>query len=158
MAMRLPDGGGSVPRPLAAVLDGSTPPGVLSWPAERPVDDALAAARDSGWSGAVLDLEGAADKAEFMERCARALRLPHWFGRNWDALADCLTDLSWCPAEGGRLLVLTGWQGYAAAVPEEWRVFEGVLADAVGYWRETDTGLTVIMARGPARRGRQGAL
>ncbi|KIZ17506.1 hypothetical protein SNA_13475 [Streptomyces natalensis ATCC 27448] len=138
---------------MAAVLDGSTPPGVLTWPADRPVADALAAARDAGWSGAALDLEGALDKAEFMERCARALRLPQWFGRNWDALADCLTDLSWCPAVGGRLLVLTGWQGYASAVPEEWSVFEEVLADAVGHWRGTDTGLVVIMARGAARRG-----
>ncbi|MFJ9417383.1 MULTISPECIES: barstar family protein [unclassified Streptomyces] len=144
---------GSVPRPLAAVLDGSTPPGVLPWPGDRPLSDALAAARDAGWSTATLDLEGAVDKAEFMDRCARSLRLPQWFGRNWDALADCLTDLSWCPADGGRLLALTGWQGYAAAVPEDWSVVEGVLADAVGYWRGTDTGLAVIMARGRARPG-----
>ncbi|UQA96542.1 barstar family protein [Streptomyces halobius] len=143
----------SVPRPLAAVLDGSTPPGVLPWPADRPVTDALAAARDAGWSGAALDLEGTVDKAEFMERCARALRLPQWFGRNWDALADCLTDLSWCPAEGGRLLVVSGWQGYAAAVPDDWSVVEKVLADAVGYWRDKDTGLAVIMARQRARSG-----
>ncbi|GES34253.1 barstar family protein [Streptomyces angustmyceticus] len=144
---------GSVPRPLAAVLDGSTPAGVLPWPAERSVAQALAAARDAGWTGASLDLEGVADKAAFMDRCARALRLPDWFGRNWDALADCLTDLSWCPAGRGRLLVVTGWQGYAAAAPDEWSVVEGVLADAVGYWRDTDTGLAVIMARGRDRQG-----
>ncbi|MFF8898627.1 barstar family protein [Streptomyces lydicus] len=144
-----------VPRPLVAVLDGSTPPGVLTWPAGRPVADALAAARDAGWTGAVLELADVADKAAFMERCARALRLPEWFGRNWDALADCLTDLSWCPADRGRLLVVTGWQGYAAAAPDEWSVVESVLADAVGHWRDTDTGLAVIMARGRPRKGEQ---
>ncbi|MGW5937197.1 barstar family protein [Streptomyces celluloflavus] len=144
---------GSVPRPLAAVLDGSTPPGVLPWPADRPVEEALAAAREAGWSGAVLDLAGVADKAEFMARCAGSLRLPDWFGRNWDALADCLTDLSWCPATGGWLLVVTGWQGYASAAPDDWSVVEGVLADAVGYWRGTATGLAVIMVRGRAGHG-----
>ncbi|MFE2158493.1 barstar family protein [Streptomyces lydicus] len=144
-----------VPRPLVAVLDGSTPPGVLTWPADRPVADALAAARDAGWTGAVLELADVADKAAFMERCARALRLPEWFGRNWDALADCLTDLSWCPADRGWLLVVTGWQGYAAAAPDEWSVVESVLADAVGHWRDTDTGLAVIMARGRPRKGEQ---
>ncbi|MFI9357897.1 barstar family protein [Streptomyces lydicus] len=144
-----------VPRPLMAVLDGSTPPGVLTWPADRPVADALAAARDAGWTGAVLELADVADKAAFMERCARALRLPEWFGRNWDALADCLTDLSWCPADRGRLLVVTGWQGYAAAAPDEWSVVESVLADAVGHWRGTGTGLAVIMARGRPRKGEQ---
>lgn len=29
-----------------------------------------------------------------------ALQFPDWFGRNWDALEDCLTDLSWCQADG----------------------------------------------------------
>ncbi|BDM68608.1 hypothetical protein HEK616_20950 [Streptomyces nigrescens] len=142
----------AVPRPLAAVLDGRTPPGVLPWPADRPVAEALAAAREAGWTGAVLDLEGVADKAAFMDRCAGALRLPGWFGRNWDALADCLTDLSWCPADRGRLLALTGWQGYAAAVPEDWAVVESVLADAVGFWRDSGTGLAVVLARGRGRR------
>ncbi|MFG2891468.1 barstar family protein [Streptomyces sp. NPDC048248] len=144
---------GSVPRPLAAVLDGSTPAGVLPWPPDRAVSDALCAARDAGWSGATLDLEGVLDKDGFMARCARSLRLPDWFGRNWDALADCLTDLSWCPTDRGRLLVMTGWQGYAAAAPEDWSIVEGVLADAVGYWRGTDTALAVIMARGRPTQG-----
>ncbi|MCK7625979.1 barstar family protein [Streptomyces sp. RS10V-4] len=142
-----------VPAALAAVLDGRTPAGVLPWPADRPVADALAAARDAGWTGAALGLEGVADKAGFMDACTAALDLPGYFGRNWDALADCLTDLSWLPPARGRLLVVTGWQGYAAAVPEEWAVVEEVLADAVAYWRDSATALALIMAGG---RGRQG--
>ncbi|GCD39121.1 hypothetical protein OEIGOIKO_06950 [Streptomyces chrestomyceticus JCM 4735] len=136
------------PRPLAAVLDGSTPPGVVPWPHDRPAYEALDAARAVGWHGALLDLEGVTDKAEFMDRCAKALRLPDWFGRNWDALADCLTDLSWCPADRGRVLVVCGWQQYASAAPDDWSVAEEVIADAVGFWRDTDTGLVVVMARG----------
>ncbi|MFE7317684.1 barstar family protein [Streptomyces sp. NPDC057555] len=143
-----------VPPALAAVLDGRTPAGVLPWPADRPVADALAAAGDAGWNAAALDLADVGDKAAFMARCAAALDFPAYFGANWDALADCLTDLSWCPPSRGRLLVVTGWQTYASAAPEEWGVFEEVLADAVGYWRDTATGLAVIMAGG---RGRQGA-
>ncbi|MFI1202291.1 barstar family protein [Streptomyces sp. BHT-5-2] len=143
-----------VPPALAAVLDGRTPAGVLPWPADRPVADALAAARAAGWHAAALDLAGAADKAAFLDRCADALDFPGYFGHNWDALADCLTDLSWLPPARGRLLVVTGWQEYATAVPEDWSVVEGVLADTVGYWRDTDTGLAVVMAGG---RGRQGA-
>ncbi|WP_438488998.1 barstar family protein [Streptomyces sp. S186] len=143
-----------VPPALAAVLDGRTPAGVLPWPAGRPVADALAAARDAGWHAATLDLGGVTDKATFLDRCADALDFPGYFGHNWDALADCLTDLAWLPPARGRLLAVTGWQEYATAVPEDWSVVEGVLADAVGYWRDTDTGLAVIMAGG---RGRQAA-
>jgi len=70
-----------------------------------------------------LDLDGVADKAGLMERCVRALELPDWFGRNWDALADSLGDTSVWPApavEKGLLVVVTGWQPYANARPQEW--------------------------------------
>jgi len=32
-----------------------------------------------------------------METLATELRLPEYFGRNWDALEECIRDLSWLP-------------------------------------------------------------
>ncbi|MGA6222726.1 barstar family protein [Streptomyces umbrinus] len=80
-----------------------------------------------------LDLDGVADKAGLMERCVRALELPDWFGRNWDALADSLGDSSVWPGpavEKGLLVVVTGWQAYAKARPEEWEIARDVFAQA----------------------------
>ncbi|MEC4015530.1 barstar family protein [Streptomyces sp. H27-D2] len=134
---------------LAEMLDGTAPPGVLRWPAELPVGQAVVAARQSGWATALLDLDGVRDKNAFMERCARSLRLPGYFGRNWDALADCLTDLSWCPAGHGRLLLIRGWRGFAAAAPDDWNMAERILTEGVGHWRDTDEGLVVLMVDAP---------
>ncbi|GGJ00096.1 barstar family protein [Streptomyces brasiliensis] len=93
----------------------------------------LDAARGAGWSVAVLDLGGAAAKEGLMDRCARALSLPAWFGRNWDALYDVFTDVSFWPGVPGtgRLLAVTGWTGFTRAYPGDWETAQGVFADAV---------------------------
>ncbi|MEU6094907.1 barstar family protein [Streptomyces sp. NPDC047079] len=99
-----------------------------------------------------LDLEGATDKAAFMERVVRALDLPEWFGRNWDALADSLTDLSVWPAgamERGLLLVVRGWRAYAKERPEEWRIAEEVFSEAV----EGTPELSVALELGGSHEG-----
>ena len=53
-----------------------------------------AVCRSAGWQVTELDLSGVLDKGAFMARCVRDLDLPEWFGRNWDALADSLSDRS----------------------------------------------------------------
>ncbi|MFJ2831224.1 barstar family protein [Streptomyces sp. NPDC087263] len=132
--------------PLAPVLEGSAPSGVLSWPAQLPVERALEAARNAGWETAVLDLAGVSDKTGLMAACATALRLPDWFGANWDALADCLGDLGWWPTPHGRLILVQDWQEYAAASAADWRVLQEIFADSAAHWRGTDTPLAVVMA------------
>ncbi|WP_269854879.1 barstar family protein [Streptomyces sp. RPT161] len=130
------------PDKLPILLGGT---GVVHWQQDRPIADLLAAVRRTGRRAYPLDLQGAADKAAFMARCAEALKLPEWFGANWDALYDCLTDADVLPAEGGRVLVVTGWQGYAAAAPGEWRTALDVLGDAADYWAKTDTPFLALL-------------
>jgi hypothetical protein len=94
-----------------------------------------------------LDLDGVTDKAGLMDRCARALRLPDWFGRNWDALADSLGDRTVWPegaAERGLLLVVQGWKPYAKARPDEWETAQEVFAEAA----DRTPALSVALALG----------
>lgn len=112
-------------------------------------DGTLADALGSAdWWYVELDLAGVTAKPAFMDRCARALGLPDYFGRNWDALADCLGDLSWVPPARGRLVVVTGWQEFALAVPHDWGIAQEVFAEAGDRWRGTATPLRVMLALG----------
>ncbi|MEU6866012.1 barstar family protein [Streptomyces sp. NPDC046876] len=116
----------------------------------QPLAPALAAAELAGWATVRVDLDGVRDKAGLMRRWEAALRLPDWFGRNWDALADALIDLSWLPPAPGRLLAVTSWRGYAAARPADWETLREVLQEAVAYWREAEDGaLEVLLADAP---------
>ncbi|MGW1539614.1 barstar family protein [Streptomyces sp. NPDC002309] len=94
-----------------------------------------------------LDLDGVTDKAGLMDRCALALQLPDWFGRNWDALADSLADRGVWPgdaAERGLLVVVRNWRAYARVRPAEWETAQDVFAQAV----DAAPGLTVALALG----------
>ncbi|GAA3690165.1 hypothetical protein GCM10022224_064470 [Nonomuraea antimicrobica] len=51
----------------------------------------------TGPAPAVVDGRAGRTRAAFFEEVARALRLPDYFGRNWDALTDCLRDLDPLP-------------------------------------------------------------
>jgi hypothetical protein len=62
-----------------------------------------------------------------LENIAKALAFPEWFGRNWDALEDCLTDLSWSPAAGYVLIFENALSN---------GVMTDILASAAEFWRD----------------------
>lgn len=79
-------------------------------------------------SGVFLARIAFADKEKLLENIARALDFPDWFGGNWDALEDCLTDLSWRDAAGYVLL-------FEGAKPgDELGVLIDVLRTAAEHW------------------------
>ncbi|MFG3199558.1 barstar family protein [Streptomyces sp. NPDC048208] len=94
-----------------------------------------------------LDLEGVRDKAGLMDRAAKALSLPDWFGRNWDALLDSLSDTTvWPPAavKRGLLVVVRNWEPFAELDPDEWRIARDVLSEAA----DRTSFLDVVLALG----------
>ena len=92
-----------------------------------------AIARELGFAVAAVDFAGCRDKGEVLERFAAALRFPDWFGHNWDALADCVGDLSWWPADG-YLLLLDHAGAWRDAEPDDFATLLGILGDAALQW------------------------
>lgn len=134
---------------LPGVLEGSVPPGVyrcVSALTPAHVTQLLTDAGNARWQPARLPLAGVHGKSAFLDRCASDLQLPSWFGRNWDALADCLTDLSWWDEPAGYLIVATDWDDFASAAPQDAATAVDILTVAAGYWSARATPLTTLLA------------
>jgi Barstar (barnase inhibitor) len=103
---------------------------------------ARAAARAVTLAGGVVrSLHGSAMTTEdaAFDEFARALEFPDYFGRNWDAVWDCLTDLDWLPAPA-YLLVVENADRVLGGAPLHWReVWRRGLDRVVARWAEPVT-------------------
>ncbi|WP_158880846.1 barstar family protein [Amycolatopsis anabasis] len=93
---------------------------------------------------------GTADKMSTVDAIAAELSFPDWFGRNLDALYDCLTDLSWLPV-GEHVLIWVGSDRLKQADPKAYLAIRSVLSDAQralapGGGRNDSRRLTVVLA------------
>ena len=92
-------------------------------------------------------LRAAASKRGLLDGIADALEFPAWAGRNWDALADALGDLSWLPP-GPHALVWVGPDELRAADPEAYAIAVRLLGEAAEASAGTARPLTVLLVPG----------
>ncbi len=94
-------------------------------------------------------------KAAMLKAIAKELAFPDYFGANWDALEECLTDLSWL--DGDAVLLIDRASVPEEQAPEDWGVCLDILADAARFWsdqgrpfavflRDSHAALTVVQA------------
>ncbi|MQY05335.1 barstar family protein [Actinomadura macrotermitis] len=129
---------------LGELLAGRLRPGLYQWRAADP-GGAPAQAAEAGLRAFVLDGRRILDKDTLLRACAEVFDFPEWFGANWDALEDCLTDLSWAPAHRGYLVLYEGWTRLAGDDEGSFRTALDVFAEAVESWRDTPTPMSVLL-------------
>ncbi|HEX4103119.1 MAG: barstar family protein [Pseudonocardiaceae bacterium] len=108
----------------------------------RYVPDAASALAQARARGALVHQVGpVTSKAEALDAIGAALSFPAWYGRNLDALHDCLLDLSWQPARE-HVLVWAGHRQLETADPDAYRAILEVLDTATNPQRP----LTIVLA------------
>lgn len=98
-------------------------------------DEADRQARSRGYLVVRIDGREVPDKAALLARLAEALRFPDYFGRNLDALYDCLRDLDESAPAPGYLVVIENSGAACTARRGDFAAVVGVLEDAERYWR-----------------------
>lgn len=107
---------------LAPVLAGREPTGLFRWAAEFTAQDLTATLEVTGWRLAALDGAYAQTKAEVLAALGVALELPDYYGANFDALADCLSDL-----ETSTVLLWDDWGPFARADERSFSILRRIL-------------------------------
>jgi len=75
--------------------------------------------------------------AHFFDELAAALQFPYYFGENWSAVRDCITDLNWL--KGSSFLIVFDSAEHLLSQSERgFRLLLDIFADAHEVWhRET---------------------
>ena len=96
--------------------------------------DVRAAASEVGFTVFDADLATVQSKSEFLAAIAQAIEAPEWFGKNWDALADALGDLSWKPS-AGYVLVLRNSVNSSHLLAHDHEIAKEIMDNTVSYWK-----------------------
>ena len=91
-----------------------------------------------------IDLTTVRTKAELMAALGRNIAAPADFGRNWDALADVLQDLSW-HAASAYVLHLRGCAAASRALGRDWATLLEILAESAMYWKRRRKPFVVLV-------------
>jgi RNAse (barnase) inhibitor barstar len=76
-------------------------------------------------------------KEKLLSVLAAKLRFPSYFGQNWDALEECLRDLSWL-SEQMRVVIVHAAFPFSAA-GDSLATYQSILADAMAVHRQRGT-------------------
>ena len=117
---------------LADTLPQADRAGVFSLPAGD-IPAIVEAATAKNFAVFRVSLAGCTETSEVLARFQAELAFPDWFGGNWDALNDCLTDFSWRKA-AGYLLVVEKTGDFRAAGDDDFDTLISILSDASASW------------------------
>lgn len=88
---------------------------------------------------------GIATKGALLDELSRELRFPDYFGGNWDAMEECIRDLSWM--QPGPVVLRHSDLPLVNDLANS-RTYLSILSDAVDEWkRAPDRDLVVVFPR-----------
>ncbi len=120
---------------LKLCADPRTPMQVAARPDLFDSPELAAAFARAGWFAPRVDRAPVFNKVTLLHAIYQSCEFPAWFGFNWDALRDSLSDLSWCPANGYALL-FRNLGLLQVRAPDDYATFIDVAQEACEIWAE----------------------
>jgi len=100
--------------------------------------------KQGGLAFFLLDGTKINNKEQFLKEAATRLQFPDYFGANWDAFEDCLTDMSWHEA-GGYVIMFEAAAAFAERSPEQFSMAVQIFRSSAEFWRDRNKLFLVIL-------------
>lgn len=84
-------------------------------------------------------------KEQFLNHAAVAMHFPEYFGDNWDAFEDCITDFEWIEAEG-YVIYFDHTEAFAQHHESQLETVTELFQDAVTYWKGEGKPMLVLLS------------
>lgn len=120
-------------RPIDMLLSGELAPGVYQLDMSQRPTAICRQVNVHGWRCFYLDGRTMVNKQSVLEETARVMSFPDYYGHNWDALEECITDLSWIE-ESGCVLLYDHAAVLVAQHPDVWATLFDIVTSAADYW------------------------
>jgi len=111
-------------------------------------NEIVAAAKTAGLAVFKIDLGKARGKSGLFDAFAKAFKFPQHFGKNWDALNDCLTDLTWVDGHCW-VVILVNCKPFALKYEAEFELLLELLAGVAVSWQEDGKPFWVFIQNQP---------
>lgn len=122
-------------------------PGIYRFDSQASVAYLRAEAGKQNWLLYALDGKKISDKPTFLDKIARAMKFPDYFGKNWDALNDCLTDMEWARGSG-YILLYQAPDRFIKTSPEQWKIAVDIFNTAIEFWGQVNIPFYVLLRGG----------
>lgn len=85
---------------------------------------------------AFIEGTNCANKKQLFNEFAKQFQFPSYFGQNWDAFNDCMTDLNWLEGVNGYHLFIHHFDELLTDLAADFRLFIEILEEMIIEWRK----------------------
>ncbi len=107
---------------LGRLLSGGLSPGLYLLETDTPRSEVEAKIIEAGFNFHYLDGSRITGEEDFFRESQAALGFPAYFGKNWDAFDDCVTDLSWLPPAKANVILYDNFDTFARTNEEQFKL------------------------------------
>jgi len=129
---------------MEKIFSGEVKAGVYKLSSDVDANTLLTEVRARGWIPFYFDGQAITDKESFLRMAAAVLEFPSYFGKNWDAFEECVTDLEWVEAQPC-ILIYDHVSTFSDQNSKAWGIASGILTDAAEQSKESKKPLYILL-------------